>query len=229
MHKLLNTLKTKKFSLIASLPENTYQMARLAWEAGADAIKVHINVFHRASQNTFGTLGEIKETFEKIITDSPVPVGVVAGEDPQLVEGIIDEIVAMGFDFVSLYGHFMPASLIMRRDITAFFAINSDYSYEEIRHISQSFFGDILELSVIAPEKYGERLTARDLVKYNYIATCAHIPTVVPTQKLIYPSDVQVLYRTGVNAVMVGAVCYGKDPEKMERVIKGFRREIDKL
>lgn len=88
MHRLLTTLKRKKFSLIASLPENSYEMAKIAWEAGADAIKVHINVFHRASQNTFGPLTEIRNTFERIIADSPVPVGIVAGEDPILVENV---------------------------------------------------------------------------------------------------------------------------------------------
>jgi len=229
MHKLLNILKTKKFSLIASLPENTYEMARTAWESGADAIKVHINVFHRASQNTFGALGDIKETFQKIIADSPVPVGVVAGENPGLVEEIIDELIAMGFDFISLYGHFMPASLVLRKDITTFFAINSSYSLEEIRHISQSFFGDILELSVVAPEQYGERLTARDLAKYNYIASHTSIPTVVPTQKLVLPSDIKALYQTGINALMVGAICYERDLEKMASVIKEFKKEIRKL
>lgn len=120
MHRLLTTLKRKKFSLIASLPENSYEMAKIAWETGADAIKVHINVFHRASQNTFGPLTEIRNTFERIIADSPVPVGIVAGEDPILVEELLDDIVAMGFDFISLYGHFMPASLVERRDITTF-------------------------------------------------------------------------------------------------------------
>lgn len=229
MHRLLTTLKRKKFSLIASLPENSYEMAKIAWEAGADAIKVHINVFHRASQNTFGPLTEIRNTFERIIAESPVPVGIVAGEDPILVEDLLDDIVTMGFDFISLYGHFMPASLVERRDITTFFAVNSDYSLEEIRHLSQSFFGDILELSIIAPEHYGKRLSARDLAKYNYIATHAVAPTVVPTQKLVYPSDVKSLYRTGVSAVMVGAICYGRDPEKMRQVIKSFRSEIDRL
>ncbi|MGB4181184.1 MAG: hypothetical protein WBK52_04500, partial [Bacilli bacterium] len=61
------------------------------------------------------------------------------------------------------------------------------------------------------------------------IATHAVAPTVVPTQKLVYPSDVKSLYRTGVSAVMVGAICYGRDPEKMRQVIKSFRSEIDRL
>lgn len=229
MHELLKALKENKFSLVASLPENTLEMARAAWESGADALKVHINVFHRASGNTFGTLDEVKQVFANIIRESPVPVGVVAGEHVGLVEDIIDEIVAMGFDFISLYGQFLPSSLVMRHDITKFFAVDFSYCYEEIRHISQSCYGDILELSIIAPEHYGQRLSGRDLANYNYISSHATVPTVVPTQKLIFPADVKALYEAGLSAVMVGAVCYGRDIRKMRETIRSFRNEIDKL
>lgn len=216
-------------SLIVSLPMNNYEFAKIAWESGADAIKVHANVFHRASQNTFGTLDEQKEIFTKILKDSPIPVGIVPGEDVGLVENILDEIVTMGFDFVSLYGHHTPPSLVLRKDINNFFAVNSTYSFEEIREISSSFVTDILELSIMAPENYGQRLNARDLARYQYIASFSKAPTVVPTQKLIYPSDVPALYKTGIKAVMIGAISTGKEPETIRKTVKDFRNEIDRL
>ena len=37
-------------TLIVSLPVNDMELARLAWENGADFIKVHTNVFHNASK-----------------------------------------------------------------------------------------------------------------------------------------------------------------------------------
>jgi len=229
MNKLLEKLNSRKLSLIASIPVNSYELAKLAWESGADAIKVHINVFHRASQNTFGSLEEMREIFSKIIKDSPVPVGIVAGEDAFEAEKLIDQLVELGFDFVSLYGHNTPASLVMRNDINNFFAVNSSYSIEEIKYIANSSFADILELSVVEPECYGERLTARELAKYEYIASISKVPTVVPTQKVIYPSDVSALYKTGVNAVMVGAISMGKDPQTIKDTLIAFRKEIDKL
>ena len=170
--------------LIASLPQNTYELAKIAWESGADALKVHINIaLHRASQNHFG----------------------------------------------SLYGHHSPASLVMRDDINNFFAFNSEYSFEEMRYIANSFVADMLELSVVAPANYGERLSLRDLAKYQYIASFSKTPTIVPTQKVILPSDVQALYKTGIKAVMVGAISMGKEPETISRTLKAFRNEIDKL
>jgi hypothetical protein len=215
--------------LIASLPENSYEIAKVAWEAGVDAIKVHINVFHNASQNHFGTLSEMRSVFERIIQDSPVPVGIVCGESAFQAEEVIDELVAMGFDFISLYAHHTPASVSARKDIDNFLAINSSYSFEEIKYLSHSHFAKILELSIVDKEDYGKRLSARELAKYHYIASFSKIPTVVPTQKVILPSDIPALHKTGVKAVMVGAVSYGKDPKTIQDTLIAFRKEIDKL
>jgi hypothetical protein len=64
MNKLLSKLQNNKLTLIASLPENSYELAKIAWEAGVDAIKVHVNVFHNASQNHFGPLEVQRLIFE---------------------------------------------------------------------------------------------------------------------------------------------------------------------
>lgn len=229
MSRLLKILKEKKFSLIASIPENDYELAKIAWEAGVDAIKVHINVFHRASQNSFGSLESQKELFKKIIEDSPVPVGIVAGEDADLVESILDEIVELGFDFISLHGVYTPASLVKRNDIANFYAVDYTYSIQEIDAVSNSFVADILELSICDPSTYGTRLNARDLARYERIASKSKIPTVVPTQRVVKPSDVSLLYKCGISAVMVGAISMGKTKESISQTLKEFKKAIDEL
>lgn len=229
MNKLLDRLNNNKMCLVASIPANNYDIAKAAWEAGADAVKVHINVWHRASNNTFGTLEQNKEVFEKILKDCPVPVGIVVGEDAFVAEENVDKAIEMGFDFISLYGHHTPASLAHRKDITNFFAVNSTYTLDEINAVSNSSFADILEMSICLPETYGERLNAKDLVKYEYISKNSKIPTVVPTQHVVYPTDVPALYKCGIKAVMVGAISMGKDIETISKTLKEFRKEIDKL
>ena len=229
MNKLLDRLNNNKMCLIASIPENNYEIAKAAWEAGADAVKVHINVWHRASNNTFGTLEQNNEVFTKILRDCPVPVGIVVGEDAFVAEDNVDKAIEMGFDFISLYGHHTPASLAYRKDITNFFAVNSTYTFDEINAVSNSSFADILEMSICLPETYGERLNAKDLVRYEYLSKHSAIPTVVPTQHLVLPTDVKALYKCGVKAVMVGAISMGKDIETISKTLKEFRKEIDKL
>lgn len=229
MNRLLTTLQSKKMSLIASLPENTYELAKIAWESGVDAIKVHVNVFHFASQNTFGKLETMRPIFERIIKDSPVPVGVVAGGDTESAEAILDELAEIGFDFISLYAHHTPASFYLNHKMNNFLSVSSNYSLKEIKSILDGGYADMLELSVIDREEYGTRLNARDLAKYQSISSLSNIPTVLPTQKLIHPTDVKAIYRTGVKAIMVGAVVYQNNPDKIRQTLQAFRHEMDQL
>lgn len=229
MNRLLGKLKSSKMCLIASIPQNNYELAKAAWEAGADAIKVHINVWHRASGNSFGSLEENREIFEKILKDSPVPVGIVAGDNAFVAEKDIDEIIRMGFDFISLYGHHLPASLAVRKDISKFFAVNNTYGFDEIKVVANSSFIDILEMSICDPETYGDRLSARDLARYEYISHMNDVPTVLPTQHVVLASDVNTLYQCGISAVMLGAISFGKTKESIYQTLKEFRKEIDNL
>ena len=87
----------------------------------------------------------------------------------------------------------------------------------------------MLELSIIDKEEYGTRLNARDLSKYQTIASLSDIPCVVPSQKFMQSKDVPLLYQTGVKAVMLGAVVFGKDASNLESALKAFRKEIDQL
>ncbi|MGD9604755.1 MAG: hypothetical protein AB7V00_01205 [Bacilli bacterium] len=229
MKRLLKSLKTKPMTLVVSLPENTYEMAKAAWEAGADAIKVHINLFHNASLIKFGTIEEQRPVLEKILHDSPVPVGVVAGENTKVSEGVIEELVRMGFDFISLYGHHMPVSLCNRQDVSNLFAIDYSYSVEEVKTITNSFIAEILELSILPHEEYGSRLNARDLSRYLAFSQVSNIPTLLPTQRLIYPSDVQAIANCGVKAIMIGAIVFGHDLHQMVEQIKLFKQAINEL
>lgn len=229
MNKLLKKMQENKMTLIASLPKNDYKLAKLAWENGADAIKVHANVFHNASQNDFGSLTDFKNEFLKIIQDSPVPVGLVPGDSAAAAERVLEEIIEMGFDFVSLYAHHTPATFYYDKKINNFLSVNSSYNYQEISELTNNGYADMLELSIIDKEEYGTRLDARDLSKYETIASLSDIPCVVPSQKLIKAQDIKLLHKTGVKAVMLGAVVFGKDASKLESEIKAFRKAIDKL
>lgn len=229
MNKLLNKMKENKMTLIASLPRNEYSLAKLAWEAGADAIKVHANVFHNASQNNFGVFEDFKEEFARIIKDSPVPVGIVPGGSTESAEMILKEVESLGFDFISLYAHHTPASFFYGLNINNFLSINSSYNPEEISELLNNGFADMLELSIIDKEEYGSRLNGRDLSRYHTIASMSDVPCVVPSQKLMKSTDIPVLYKTGVKAVMLGAVVVGKHGENMVEQLKKFRKEIDLL
>ena len=73
-------IESNSFTLVVSLPANDLDLARAALDAGAQAIKVHCNVWHRASGHTFGTYAENREFLRQLITlCGEVPVGLVPG------------------------------------------------------------------------------------------------------------------------------------------------------
>jgi hypothetical protein len=230
MDRLLNKLKTtRKMGLIVSLPWDSYDLAKKVWEAGADAIKVHINVYHGASQHQFGSLEDNRAEFEKILKESPVPVGIVPGQNTMVCEQQIDNVVAMGFDFISLYCHHMPASLVARHDISKFFSVDPSYSLEEIKMIAQSPLSDMLEMGFTTNESPENRLNARDIQWYREICSVAKCPTILPTQHMVYPSDVKLLHEIGVSAIMIGAIVTTNDVDKIVEKTKEFRKAIDEL
>ena len=69
MNEYLRMLSEKRLTLIMSLPYNDPALCRAAFEAGADVVKVHINVEHRASGTHFGRLAEesFNEDLEGVI------------------------------------------------------------------------------------------------------------------------------------------------------------------
>lgn len=229
MERLVDKLKTRKMCLIVSLPWNSYELAKSVWEAGADAIKVHINLHHQASNNDFGTLEDNREVFEKILKDSPVPVGIVPGTNPLTIEDDLDELVRMGFDFISLYNHHMPASLMTRTDIGKFYGVSPLYTQEEVDYIASSPLTEMLEMAFIKVESPLERMSAYDVQKYRHVCSIANCPTILPTQHLVKPCDVKLLHEIGVNGLMIGAIVTTNDFEMIKQKTIEFRKAIDQL
>lgn len=98
--------------LVASLPGNRLDLAKAAVECGADVVKVHMNVQHRASGLHFGTFEEEKETLQEILSVAKGPCGIVAGNSVQDVERDYRKAFELGFSFVSLYSTAMPLSVL---------------------------------------------------------------------------------------------------------------------
>ncbi|WP_240353174.1 hypothetical protein [Cohnella algarum] len=77
MNRLRQSLQSGKLQLFVSLPANDAKLAEAAVREGADGLKVHLNVAHRASGNSFGSLESYKETFAQIRSLFRGPLGVV--------------------------------------------------------------------------------------------------------------------------------------------------------
>ena len=107
-------IRQNKFSLVVSLPSNDLELAKAALEGGAQAVKVHCNVWHRASGHTFGSYAENKEFLRKLIElCGDVPVGLVpGGADAFITPEERLELEQMGLGFFSSYSQHLPCHMM---------------------------------------------------------------------------------------------------------------------
>lgn len=225
----LTVLNKARPALIMSLPGNDPSLARAAVEAGADVIKVHMNVRHRASGLHFGSFEEEKETLKEIKAISKnLPIGIVAGNCVEDVERDCLSANRLGYDFVSLYASATPLSVLEYPDMKKMIALAPGYSLNDVRLLSK-IGADVLEASVMQPDTYGQRLTAKELLEYAAIVENSPLPVVIPTQRAIRPEEIRLLSQIGVSGIMIGAVVTGKTADSIRRSVSEFRSAIDRL
>ncbi|WP_240636839.1 hypothetical protein [Paenibacillus silvae] len=227
--RLQTMLAHKPLSLIVSLPGNDLTLARAALEEGADALKVHYNVGHRASGNHFGPLDEYTEIFRAIRSQFGGPFGVVPSGS---IEGIrredVERLAGIGFDFYSIYAHHLPSFMLQDLGLGSTFAINDAYDVSLVE--STAHFGfTALEASIVPGEEYGSPLSFADVLHYRQLVLKAGVPVLVPSQRKLVSEDVPVLHHSGIKAIMLGAIVTGKTEDQLRRAVSSFRNAIDRL
>lgn len=208
--------------LIASLPTNSPDLAQAAADGGADALKVHLHVRHEASGTRFGGLEEERDKLEAILSLG-LPTGIVpgAGEDLPTPDEMT-ELARMGIDFYDLYARDMPVWLCSFEGMTRGVAIDDQTDMETVAELGGLGF-EVMEAAVVPHEGYGRPLCAADLARYRMVRRATPLAIIVPTQRAIEPSEARFLVEeVGVNAVMIGVVVTGREPETMRTATARF-------
>lgn len=230
--RFADMIRDNKFSLLVSLPSNNLEYAKAALEGGAQAIKVHCNVWHRASGHTFGTYEENREFLRELIDlCGDVPVGLMPGTSEAFItEENRRELEEMGLSYVSAYSHHLPCFMMESEKLTNAVAIDFTYSNSTLDAVRDSEI-EVLECSIVRGKEYGTDLSYGDVLRYAEIAQKSGKPCVVPTQRKIRPCEVRHLYRAGCKALMIGAVVMGQEPtaEEVRTVTSAFRAAVDAL
>ncbi|MGE5574197.1 MAG: hypothetical protein ACM3ZU_14460 [Bacteroidota bacterium] len=237
MSRFVTLLKKQPFTLVASLPANDPELAKAALDGGADVIKVHINVHHRASGTLFGSLDKERDRLAAILelckakapAEPATPVGIVPGGGSSVVEArLVETLRDMGFDFISAYTHHLSPTCLDVDGIGKMVAADFTYTAQDVATLAAMKF-DVFEASVMHPETYGRRLSLRDIATYRHLCDTMRRPVVVPTQRAICPEEVRQLAAAGARGIMVGAVVTGKTPEAMREAVQRFRNAIASL
>lgn len=227
-----NLIASNKFTLVVSLPANNLDLAKAALEGGAQAVKVHCNVWHRASGHTFGTYEENREFLRQLIAlCGEVPVGLVpGGADAFITPQERLELEQMGLGFFSAYSHHLPCHMMESQHLSKMVAIDSSYTQSTLEAVSRSPI-DVLECSIQPGENYGTKLCYADILRYSDIAAKAGKPCLIPTQRRIQPQEVKHLYEAGCKAVMIGAIVMGKEPDaqQVRTATAAFREAVEAI
>ncbi len=227
MNSFLSLFDEKSMPLIMSLPANEPALAQAAFEAGADAVKVHINVRHFASGAAFSSLADERAALESMLARASGPMGIVLGDTASAAARDLDGACTLPFSFVSAYAKHAPARLLDKR-IARMIACGADDSADDAALLAQTG-ADVLEASVVPREEYGQPLTLCDLAVYRALCGAVGIPVVVPSQKALVPEDVRRLRDVGVRGVMIGAVVTGNTEAGIREAVAAFRRAADAL
>ncbi len=226
--RYLDMLQKNSMTLIMSLPANDPELARAAWEYGADVVKVHINVDHHASKTHFGSFEEEKEALLQILQEAKGPCGLVAGGNLEKARQDYRAAAEAGFEFVSLYAKHTPLEILESGLMLNMIALDSEYTTDEVRALDK-IGAHVLEASVMQPDTYGQPLSAKELMEYYTICSNTELPVVIPTQRAVLPEETAALQRCGAKAVMIGAVVTGKTKDSIARSVSAFREAIDQL
>lgn len=215
-------------SLFVSLARNDVELARAAVDGGADALKVHVNVGHRASGNAFGSVAAEAPAISSI-QELGLPVGLVVGGEDRVTLEEVRAGRALGVDFFDVYAHHAPAWYVDEApEGGAMVAMGHGDPLERAAVLEQMGFA-ALEASLAPAEEYGTPLRSHRLADLASLAARTNLPLVMPSQHRLTPEDVPALRRAGADAVLIGVVATGDDPDSVRAATASFRRAIDAL
>jgi hypothetical protein len=205
-------LTSGAFPVIVSLARHDLDLARAAKDAGVDAIKLHLNAYHRASKTTFGSFAEERPFFEAV-AKLGLPLLVMAGQETVPTETEMDELADLGVEGFNVYfKHMQPHLLRSRlRPMPAMADASTDEDLAEMSGLE----GVIIEASITPFAEYGTVLNDADLAAYSHITDRVAAPVIAPSQKRFVPADVPRLREAGIDAALLGVIVTGDKPRSM--------------
>lgn len=229
MNRLLQAF-SKKFVLLVSITQNDPELARIALENGADAVKVHLNCAHFASGTNFGSWEAEKEHIAAVadVVKPYIPMGIVTGAEVVPEAEDLPAIREFGFDFWDLFANHIPPEYLKWNEMAHMSAVGPDWTPEFVGDLA-GLGVNVIEASIIPRTMYRTRLTAADLCLYRRLVRSAGVPVIVPTQKKIRPDEVQFLHEAGVRGLAIGAVVTDLGTAHLGERVAAYRKAIDAI
>ncbi len=213
--------------LIVSLPRNDPVLAEAARDAGADLLKVHLNLHHLAAGTSFGTLAEERPQLERILAVG-VPTGLVPGETEMVAPEEMPDLRRMGFAFLDVFidrlrPHLFGAGI----PVVPALPHTAEASY---LRAARDLPGTWVEAAVVPAGGYGQPPEDADFVALRRAGAVTGKRLIVPSQRRISPGDVSRYFEVPqVSALMIGAIVTGTEAPTLREAATAFRRALDQL
>ena len=217
--RFYNALVSNRFPVAVSLPRHDMALAQAACDAGADALKLHLNAYHRASGTTFGSFSDERPFFEEAASLG-LPLLVMAGQETvPTLEGMAS-LAEMGVEGFNVYfAHLQPHLLASNmRPMPAMADTSTDADLEKMIALP----GAIIEASITPFSQYGKTLTETDLQAFVGITRRSSAPVIAPSQKKFRPKDMQPLAEVGIAGVLLGVIVTGDTPKTMRESVSSI-------
>ncbi|HET8984153.1 MAG TPA: hypothetical protein VFN03_00205 [Trueperaceae bacterium] len=211
-------------TLCVSLIRNDVDLALAVEAAGADGLKVHVNLEHPYAGVRLGSFEEEVEKLDALVAAVSIPVGIV----PRGVLGTsVDEVstyAGHGFAFVDLYTSVFNAALLRVPGIGKWAAPKGDHSPEMLSELARVPGIDAIEVSFLAPAEYGAPFSLDDLMRLRVglAAIAGRKPLVLPTDRRLTEADIPVLMENGVSNFLIGYAVTGSEPSDVVSATSRF-------
>lgn len=227
--RLTEKLRSGVPTLCVSLVRNDLDLARAVEAAGADGIKVHINLEHPFAKTRLGTFEEESDRLAAIIKGTAVPVGIVPRGVPGTLASEVETYAQFGFAFIDLYTTVMDAQLLKVPGIGKWVAPKGPHSSAKLAALADIASIDAIEASFLGPAEYGAPLSVDDLatLKAGLAALGGRKPLVLPTDRRLSADDVPVLLENGITNFLIGFAVTGGDTNTIVAATEQFRRTLD--
>lgn len=205
-----------EFPIIVSLARHDIDLAKAALDAGATALKTHLNAYHRATGTTFGSFAAERPFYEEL-SKLGAPLLLMAGQETVPSAEEMDALADLGFEGFNVYfAHLQPHLLASR--LRPMPALSSDSTPEDLARII-ALPGAMVEASIVEFSGYGHPLTDADVTRYGEIVSAAGIPVIAPSQRKFTADDMPRLKGAGIAAPLLGAIVTGDTTASMQAAV----------
>ncbi|NQU16675.1 MAG: hypothetical protein HQ564_01310 [Candidatus Saganbacteria bacterium] len=203
MSKLRRLLHNNPISLIVNLWENNPESAKLAENAGADALM--INDLDNA---------------EQICKSVKIPTGIVLRDARR-----INKRALQGLDFINFEMEHSPQFKNVPH--TRILMLDEKFSIDSLLNLSDK--AEAIDAAIVPLTQGVKDLVVGDLQNYISIIISADLPVLIPTQRSIKPSEVAIIWDAGAKGIILTKTVLGNTARSFEKTIREFRIAVDDL